>query len=1247
MALMKGRHGGASALIKKAVRRTAPKKVIKQMHEKSVKGPHSAPGAKKARRMREFLEDDTERFAAFNAEYLGLPMPNLPALTEAPADPFPEIGLSSEEYDTLADSLLHGDKPKLSAGVIERVKELQGKPYLQLGAGGQKTLLDAPNLGGLPPSHPLAALFPATTLSAPNNLPDELALTASQTKQRIFAEKAITETLSKILTTTDPLALSNHRYRVDNQLSQILKVLPPTSITSNLGYITSLVPPAYLDNSPTLLPSILGPRTVLSIFKSSTRLPESTTSFKLYDTMVSLLSELKANGRDYANLEEFKVTLIQGLPYAKVKAGDFDALLKIKDVYESLTGAELHGKSLAIKSSDRSNRVNVQAAAGMLHSLMNIVGGISNDADYKIKKDIMMYIDNVIDDVVLTVEGGLHTTEFYNARIRRASLEGKSELGVNLLREMKEDGVDRDVSSYSHALRGLQKSLFRDKNVLKSNMVKKPGPSGMIANHELLNYYVKILNDVVVQMEEEEDYSVWLCDDIFDQNELVRSLSNVFMEAGDTMSALAVWRGREVLARSVIEDVAGVESIPENDIMSLEIFNQETSVAKFDKRDYAELLSSIARAPQNQRTNELFVHHGRASGGLLSEDVLFYNSLTKVNWRPMIDTQSVDGLTGLEQGIAGMVWDEFDDDPRPNRGKLKLKKMKEIQEPLGGEVYGRSPQYDEEFENDEFWDVRGDRFAEVEAFNKEIGANKESYLSDEEWEELADAYSDDADLAVIKRLNPQDPEHLAYKEKLLLAAEDEENSKQQYLDADAVLALVRGSAASSGGGEQARIEATNVDMNSMIEGGKSASASESAATAFMAAATAPPTTTTAATTATTASTPVARFNAGSVLSVSPAAVRPKPYASGGGDMPMNVFGESRERVGDVPMVSLNDSRAFTQNEKVELQLAVMKEYHGGSLTRAPLTTLIKALRVTPEEHINHTALNNDRYALAKTLMDNAMSTNNCDIVVLNAALSSIATAGRLRTALDFYETKFAENGLEPDKVSAKIILEMLCKSKYIDQAEDFFQGLPKNLKSVDAYAHLVKFYGDRGKITASLELLRECYDDFGTVPSEKFVRQLRLHCRQQGLTNYQGVVLSDNVVKKFRLEFQQRREALGQAPLEIEGGEEGFRESGGTGGDEEDEEGGKFRRHGKVVEKYDFSVIVPSKSRRGLTSEERKIIHAIELIPKDPSAIVKFGMSRGGKRQPAQKKWNKQGWEMRNKGYGNMKSFVKVAHGRM
>ena len=364
---------------------------------------------------------------------------------------------------------------------------------------------------------------------------------------------------------------------------------------------------------------------------------------------------------------------------------------------------------------------NTAAAYG--HGLLSVYKNV-NPSNIDLRNDLLREVGRSLDLVMMTSDTADHCTEFYNARMRLAAVTGEVETTVNLLNDMRDTRVPRSLHSYVHSFQALEKSIKRDSGILESNEYYKPGPAGTLPNHQLLDYYSKILNDVIVRMENEDRVYEWVGDDLFGKNELVRAVSSVFFRTGDTPSAVAVWKAREVYAKAIVEDHAQIEllgdgsdnqvsrgeparvgrseggvgrassrraselvedkarharaaqnalwlkvftvaccsvlpltpftSLVQNSSNASDWANGDLSVAGIGKRDYAMLLTNLSRVPKKKRISEVFLKHGRAGEGLLSDDVKFYNALTKVNWRKGFDQETVEGLSGIEQGIAGL-----------------------------------------------------------------------------------------------------------------------------------------------------------------------------------------------------------------------------------------------------------------------------------------------------------------------------------------------------------------------------------------------------------------------------------------------------------------------------------------------------------------------------------------------------------------------------------------------------------------
>lgn len=226
---------------------------------------------------------------------------------------------------------------------------------------------------------------------------------------------------------------------------------------------------------------------------------------------------------------------------------------------------------------------------------------------------------------------------------------------------------------------------------------------------------------------------------------------------------------------------------------------------------------------------------------------------------------------------------------------MKKVPWKDVEGDLDGGGLGRSSMWEEEFDDDEFWDVRGKRFAEVEAFNEEIGATDDSFMSDETWEEMAAEAEERDKINILKRDRPNHPERIAWEEKLRLEADAEEDKIEKYLDADAVLGMLRGKP---------------VEQDEVLEVAEEVKAIASSSAQSVAAVSE------AAVSETTAS--QVRFGPGSE--------RGRTFvARGGGDEPSPAVNISPELMSEFPLLNQTESRPWTEEEKVELQLAVMKQ----------------------------------------------------------------------------------------------------------------------------------------------------------------------------------------------------------------------------------------------------------------------------------------------------------------------------------
>ncbi len=121
----------------------------------------------------------------------------------------------------------------------------------------------------------------------------------------------------------------------------------------------------------------------------------------------------------------------------------------------------------------------------------------------------------------------------------------------------------------------------------------------------------------------------------------------------------------------------------------------------------------------------------------------------------------------------------------------------------------------------------------------------------------------------------------------------------------------------------------------------------------------------------------------------------------------------------------------------------------------------------------------------------------------------------------------------PTTYSDRLLLQMLVKHKRIPRAFQLKESIENKGRKLDllSYGSLVEHFGNRRQLGSALMLINECIDVHGVPPGEKSLKNIRLLCRQKGLT------------KKVRLE-----EMIGKDPLQwIREGEQMKRDRKKTG----------------------------------------------------------------------------------------------------
>lgn len=148
-----------------------------------------------------------------------------------------------------------------------------------------------------------------------------------------------------------------------------------------------------------------------------------------------------------------------------------------------------------------------------------------------------------------------------------------------------------------------------------------------------------------------------------------------------------------------------------------------------------------------------------------------------------------------------------------------------------------------------------------------------------------------------------------------------------------------------------------------------------------------------------------------------------------------------------------------------------------------------------------------------------------DAHLLNGMLRVYTNSGRIEPALRFYDSEFQKHGLTPTTHSDRLLLEMLMKKKRVSRAFKLKQDIEKDGRSLDilSYGTLVEHYGKHNQLGSALLLIKECIDKHGSPPGEKSLKNIRLMCRQNDLTEQVGL---EKMVGEDPLEWMRRGEEL-------------------------------------------------------------------------------------------------------------------------
>ncbi|KAL9182599.1 hypothetical protein ACHAXT_013251 [Thalassiosira profunda] len=203
------------------------------------------------------------------------------------------------------------------------------------------------------------------------------------------------------------------------------------------------------------------------------------------------------------------------------------------------------------------------------------------------------------------------------------------------------------------------------------------------------------------------------------------------------------------------------------------------------------------------------------------------------------------------------------------------------------------------------------------------------------------------------------------------------------------------------------------------------------------------------------------------------------------------------------------------------RLVKVSEAFEGTLGYPSILKLALAVRENMPEAFSPQCLVRKNLANAMHLMNEAEGEGLVDAHLLNGMLRVYTNSGRIEPAMRFYDAEFKKHGLAPTTHSDRLLFEMLINKKRLARAFKLKQDIERDGRALDllSYGSLVEYYGRRNQLGSALLLIKECIDMHGSPPGEKSLKNIRLMCRQRGLTDDVGL---EKLVGKDHLEWLRR-----------------------------------------------------------------------------------------------------------------------------
>lgn len=189
-----------------------------------------------------------------------------------------------------------------------------------------------------------------------------------------------------------------------------------------------------------------------------------------------------------------------------------------------------------------------------------------------------------------------------------------------------------------------------------------------------------------------------------------------------------------------------------------------------------------------------------------------------------------------------------------------------------------------------------------------------------------------------------------------------------------------------------------------------------------------------------------------------------------------------------------------------------------------MLTLVPILRETMPDYLTAGWLKKVNTENADFVLQTASEGGLVDTALLNTMLQVKANAASLDDAIALYEDEYRKHKLvsaetyytptmpsgvlmvsfapqKPTGYSDRIVLQMLVANKRLTRALAFKQKIEEDGRLLDlaSYGTLVEYYARQKQLGSSLLLTKECISVHGVPPSQKYLSDLRILCKQNNL----------------------------------------------------------------------------------------------------------------------------------------------------